>query len=246
MRSVVRVGLVATLALSTLVGCEDEEALMLDADMPDMPGEDPRPVTRDRDAAVEDGGNAGRDAGGQLGGDAGVVIDGGMARPDAAPANPAPEPQPIGTPRTQVPDELVGAWDDGALDFTTWENYREGYWAGRNAAPTREAMVFSKNGDAKFYRYEFALNVYEELIDCEGTVAFHGDGTFTFYPVSGRKRFHDFSYSPQSVDRALTADELVSPDLAGTRAYAYIAGSAPASVQITVPSSAPYRWYKKE
>lgn len=107
-------------------------------------------------------------------------------------------------------------------------------------------MVFSKNGDAKFYRYEAAFNFYEELIDCVGTVAFHGDGTFTFYPVSGRKRFHDFRYSAQSVDRLLTAEELVLPKLAGTRAYAYIPGSAPETVQITVPSSAPYKWYKKE
>lgn len=241
MRSVVRIGLVATLALSTLVGCEEEEALMLDAD---MPGEEPEPVGDDRDADVEDGGGDGADGGGQRGGDG--AVDAGVARPDAAPANPAPAPAPLGTPRTQVPDELVGAWDNGALDFTTWENYREGYWAGRNASPSREAMVLRENGDAKFYRYEFAFTAYEELIDCEGTVAFHGDGTFTFYPVRGRKRFHDFNSSFRNVDRALTPEELLQPKLAGTRAYLPIAGSEPPAVQITVPSSAPYRWYKKE
>src|SRR5215210_5228199 len=67
--------------------------------------------------------------------------------------------------RTEVPDEIVGAWDTGSLDFALWENYREGYYAGRNAVPSREAMVFGKNGEAKFYRYEFLYNLYEELID---------------------------------------------------------------------------------
>jgi hypothetical protein len=150
------------------------------------------------------------------------------------------------TPRTEVPDELVGAWENGSIDFTLWENYREGYWAGRNAVPTREAMVFSKNGDAKFYRYEFGLNQYEELIDCEGTVAFNiPEGTFTFYPVKGRKRYYDSNYAPNNQDRPLTSSELTSPKLAGKRAYSY-QGTAPTVIQIKVPTSAPYNWYKKQ
>ena len=58
--------------------------------------------------------------------------------------------------RSEVPSELVGAWEHGSTDFALWENYKEGYYAGRNAAPTREAMIMGKNGDAKFYRYEAA------------------------------------------------------------------------------------------
>jgi len=65
------------------------------------------------------------------------------------------------------------------------------YYAGQNAIPSRETMVFNKNGDAKFYGYEFAYNLYKELTDCTGTVTFNGDGTFTFYPVKGRKRYYD-------------------------------------------------------
>jgi len=152
---------------------------------------------------------------------------------------------PAGTPRTEVPDEIVGAWTDGSLDFVMWENYKEGYWAGRNAAPSREAMVFNKNGDAKFYRYEFGLNQYEELIDCTGTVTFNGDGTFTFYPVKGRKRFINSTYAPNSYDRALNATELKSPKIAGKRAYVYVGTSNPPVMRITVPTSATYNWYKK-
>lgn len=146
---------------------------------------------------------------------------------------------------TEVPDEIVGAWQDGSLDFTLWENYKEGYWAGRNAAPSREAMVFSKNGEAKFYRYEFAFGLYEELIDCTGTVTFNGDGTFTFYPTKGRKRFYDSRYSPNNKDRALNNTELKSARLAGKRGYVYNGASNPPVIRITVPGSAPYNWYKK-
>jgi hypothetical protein len=148
------------------------------------------------------------------------------------------------TPRTEVPDEIVGAWEHGTIDFELWENYREGYYAGRNSVPTREAMVFNKNGDAKFYRYEFALNLYEELIDCTGTVTFNDDGTFTFYPTKGRKRFNDLHHAENSSDRQLNTPELEDPKLAGKRGYVYN-NSNPPSMRIIVPGSAPYNWYKK-
>lgn len=64
--------------------------------------------------------------------------------PEAGPTHPLEGRQ------TEVPSELVGAWTDGAFDFELWENYREGYWAGRHASPTREAMIFEEDGLAKF------------------------------------------------------------------------------------------------
>src|SRR4051812_36044613 len=106
-------------------------------------------------------------------------------------------------------------------------------------------MVFNKNGDAKFYRYEFAYGLYEELIDCTGTVTFNGDGTFTFYPTQGRKRYYNTRHSEDNVDRGFTSTELADPKLAGKRGYTYIGESDPPAIQITVPGSAPYNWYKK-
>jgi quinol monooxygenase YgiN len=149
------------------------------------------------------------------------------------------------SPRTEVPDELVGGWEHGVINFEVWENYPEGRWAGRDAIPSREVMVFHKNGDAKFYRYEFAFNLYEELIDCTGTVTFNDNGTFTFYPGQGRMRHYDTRHSENNKDRPLTSTELAQPKLAGTRGYAYDGSSDPPLIRITVPSSAPYNWYKK-
>jgi hypothetical protein len=144
-----------------------------------------------------------------------------------------------------VPDELVGSWANGSFDFVLWENYREGYYAGRNAAPTREAMVFNQNGEAKFYRYEFAFTLYEELIDCTGTVTFNDNATFTFYPFQGRKRYYDtLHHGENNKERTLTNQELSEPKLADTRGYAYNGSSDPSVIRITVPSSTPYNWYK--
>lgn len=147
--------------------------------------------------------------------------------------------------RTDVPDELVGAWQSSPIDFNLWENYREGYYAGRNAVPMREAMVFERNGDAKYYRYQYAFVLYEELIDCDGTVAFSGDATFAFHPVKCRKRFYNTRHSDENSDRALTEKELADPKLAGQRSYSYDASSNPPVLTLKVPSSPPYNWYKK-
>ena len=145
---------------------------------------------------------------------------------------------------SEIPDEFLGAWEHGSIDFVLWENYREGYYAGRNATPSREAMIFKKNGEARFYRYEFGFGMYEELIDCTGTVTFNDDGTFTFHPTSGRKRYYNTRYSANNKDRALTKEELANPKIAGKRGYSY-SSSNPSVIQITVPGSASYNWYKK-
>lgn len=155
-------------------------------------------------------------------------------------ANPPADPQ-----KAEVPGELVGAWEHGSIDFALWENYKKGHYAGRNAAPTREAMVIGKDGKARYYRYEFAFGVYEVLVDCEGTVTFPGDGTFTFSAAKGRKRFFDTRNPDKDKDRELTNAELSDAKWSGKRRYAYVASADPVAVRITVPGSAPYNWYKK-
>lgn len=256
MCSSVKVGLVAALVLSAAYGCGEEGTkrngstggapdrdARSDEGGPGDPDDDDDGDDREDGGAADDAGGSDPDGGG---GDR-PHADAGMGPvPNRPPANPPEEPGPSPSPKTEVPDELVGAWQSSPIDFALWENYTEGYYAGRNAVPSREAMIFYEDGDAKFYRYEFAFTFYEELIDCEGTVAFHDDGTFTFYPVSGRMRFYDSRHSDNSTDRALTDEDLVDPKLAGTRAYVYEGESDPAALLITVPSSAPYYWYEKE
>jgi hypothetical protein len=126
-----------------------------------------------------------------------------------------------------------------------WEKYKPGYWAGRNAIPMREAMVINKNGEAKYYRYEFLFNFYENLVDCEGTVTFNEDKTFTFVPTKGRKRHIDARHAERNTDRALNDDELKDAKWAGKRAYEIVPKSDPPTVKIKVPTSAAYNWYKK-
>lgn len=156
---------------------------------------------------------------------------------------PTPGPESDDGPRTPVPDQLVGSWADGSFDFELWENYPEGRWAGRDAVAVREAMVFQKNGDAKYYRYEKTYPIDEELVDCTGTVTFNDDGSFTFYPKAGRKRYYARLNSVK-VDRPLTDTELTYPKIAGKRAYKYISSVNPPQIEIRVPYSAPYKWYK--
>lgn len=149
-------------------------------------------------------------------------------------------------PKNAVPDGLAGTWQHGWIDFEVWENYPERKYAGRNATPMREAMVIHKDGRAKYYRYEFAFGLYEELVDCEGKVTFHGDGTFTFTPSKGRKRFIDTRNPTNTKDRPLTEAELKNPKWAGTRRYEHDPAADPDALTIKVPTSAAYKWYRRK
>ena len=233
MHGLVMAGLIATLTLASLVGCDEgEDPAVEEQERGRSQRPDQRPLhDGDNDLDDEDRDDIDHE-------DVEVDQDQGAASGSGDPQRPS------APPRTVVPDQLVGTWENGSIDLTLWENYRQGTYAGRNAVPSREMMSFTKNGAAKFYRYEFAFGLYEELIDCEGTVAFSSDGTFTFYPVKGRKRFYDSRNRERSVDRPLNAAELTSAELAGKRAFALDPTDA-AVIQITVPSSAPYNWYKK-
>ena len=77
--------------------------------------------------------------------------------------------------------------------------------------------------------YDRSVGMYEELINCFGTITFNDDGTFIFHPNSGRKRYYNARYSTNNKDRALKSEEFEIPTV----------------IQITVPGSAPYNWYRK-
>lgn len=64
-------------------------------------------------------------------------------------------------------------------------------------------------------------------------------------PFMGRKHFYDTRHSSNNADRALTTTELADPKIAGTRGHSYFSSSDLPAIQITVPGSAPYNWYKK-
>ena len=143
-------------------------------------------------------------------------------------------------PGPNVPDELVGNWANGSFDFKFWENYKEGYYMSRNATIVREAMVFKKNEEARYYRYYNGWPSHEKLVDCIGTVTFNNDGTFSFQATKGRKRV--YGKNAKNEDRPLTAKELDDPEISGKRKFELT--SDPATIRITVPGSAPYNWYK--
>jgi hypothetical protein len=131
------VGLVATLVLPAVSCCVEGGV-----------DQDSSGVDGDRDARADEEG-PGDLGGGHDGGDAGeptrdgggsddASADAGMRpAPSRPPAEPPGQPGPAPTPKTEVPDELVGVWQSSPIDFELWESYREGYYAGRNAVPSR-------------------------------------------------------------------------------------------------------------
>jgi len=248
MRGLWRVGLVATFSLVSAVACEETERPTLGHSHDDPEDLDDEDRDDDYDDEYHYDDEDHQDDGEDAPSDDEDAPSDDADEDDDAPSDEEDAPSDdvvVSTQRTQVPDEIVGTWNDGAFDFATWESYREQTWCGRSAAPTREAMVFEQSGDATYYRYECLYNFYEKLEEAEGTVAFHDDGTFTFAPRAGRRRYFEWRRSEANEDRPLTAAELVDPDLAGTRKYAYDGTTTPVTMRITVPSSAPYNWYKQ-
>ena len=114
------------------------------------------------------------------------------------------------TPRSEVPDEMVGQWLDGNFSMTDWYDYN-GNWTG-NAYERSTAFDFSKKGDASFFLMISTYDGYcrtQGLTDLQGTVKFdEANHSFTLYPQQGRYRGFYSCQPDQNFDRAAEADEL--------------------------------------
>lgn len=115
------------------------------------------------------------------------------------------------TPRTEVPDELVGSWLSGSFAMSNWWSYNGSQYAG-NPYTRSVAFKFDKNGTAEFYLAIATFNGScrtEGFTYFKGTVAFdEGAQSFTFHPQKGNFRGF-YSCSPTSnFNRPATASEL--------------------------------------
>lgn len=114
------------------------------------------------------------------------------------------------TPRSEVPDEMVGKWLNGNFSMTDWYDYT-GSWTG-NAYERSTAFDLKKNGDASFFLIVQTYDGYcrtQGMTDLQGTVKFdEANHSFTLYPQQGRYRGFYSCQSDRNFDRAAGADEL--------------------------------------
>lgn len=115
------------------------------------------------------------------------------------------------TPRSEVPDELVGKWLNGTFSMSNWYTY-DGQYAGNPYSSSR-AFSFEKNGNAEFFQviktYNGACST-DAFTNYKGTVKFNNDGSFTFYPQQGTYRGFYSCASSSNFNRPATKDEMKS------------------------------------
>lgn len=113
------------------------------------------------------------------------------------------------TPRSEVPDALVGKWLNGTFSMSNWWTY-DGQYAGNPFSSSR-AFHFEKNGDAEFFQVIKSFNgacSTEAFTYFRGTVQFNADGSFTFYPRQGNFRGFYSCASGNNFNRPAGVDEL--------------------------------------
>jgi len=115
------------------------------------------------------------------------------------------------TPRTDVPDELVGKWLNGTFSMSNWWSY-DGKQYGGNPYSSSRAFNFSANGDAEFFQIIKTFNgscSEEAFTYFKGTVEFNeAGGYFTMHPQRGNFRGFYSCAANRNFNRSATRDEL--------------------------------------
>lgn len=115
------------------------------------------------------------------------------------------------TPRSEVPDALVGNWLSGTFAMSDWWSYDGSQYEG-NPYSQSVAFKFLKNGDAEFFlalaSFDGACRT-EAFTYLKGTVKFdEANHSFTLYPQQGNYRGF-YSCSPsRNFDRPAQKSEL--------------------------------------
>ena len=99
----------------------------------------------------------------------------------SGPSGPSDNPT---TPRTAVPDELVGQWYSGDVSPTDYYNPNTGHWSG---AGYGKGMLYTFTRDG---RYEFAFQLASRLDSCYTLTLFYVRGTMTVDEAAGVFQLH--------------------------------------------------------
>ena len=114
------------------------------------------------------------------------------------------------TPRSEVPDELVGQWLNGTFSMSNWWTY-DGTYAGNPYSSSR-AFTLHKDGSAEFFQVIKTYNgscATEAFSYFKGTVDFNNNTqSFTFYPQRGNFRGFYSCSGESNFDRSPTKEEL--------------------------------------
>jgi len=117
------------------------------------------------------------------------------------------------TPRSEVPAELTGKWQNGTFAMSNWWSYDGKQYLG-NPYSRSTAFDFSKNGDVNFFQ---VIKTFTGTCSTEGFTTYNGsvkfdnaNHSFTMYPQKGNFRGFYSCASGSNFNRPVTKDELKS------------------------------------
>jgi len=115
------------------------------------------------------------------------------------------------TPRSEVPAQLTGKWQNGTFSMSNWWSYNGTKYEG-NPYTRSTSFNFSKNGDAEFFQVIKTYNgscATEGFTYYKGSVKFNdADNSFTVYPQKGNYRGYYSCASGSNFNRAAEKNEL--------------------------------------